>query len=72
MDGRADLEAALTMLPRDHLSMLRGALSGRTLDELAAEAGVPAEAVVPMLRVGIAKLDRSLAEIGRSVGPTRQ
>lgn len=52
--------------------MLRGALSGRTLDELAAEAGVPAEAVVPMLRVGIAKLDRSLAEIGRSVGPTRQ
>lgn len=60
---RVDLQEAVAALPHDHVAALRGALGGSTVNELSALLGIPAEAVVPMLRVGIAKLDRVLAEL---------
>ena len=55
------LPAVIDSLPRDHLVALRAILSGGRADEVAVLAGVPVEALVPLLRVATAKLDRALA-----------
>jgi DNA-directed RNA polymerase specialized sigma24 family protein len=57
-----DLAAVLASLPRDHLVVLRGAMAGFAAPELAVLAGVPVEAVVPLLRLATAKLVTALAE----------
>lgn len=56
-----DLRAVVESLPRDHLALLRAALAGAPVTDLAAQAGVPLEAVLPLLRVATAKLERALA-----------
>ena len=57
-----DLASVLGALPRDHLVVLRGALAGFDVEELAVLAAVPVEAVVPLLRLATAKLATALAE----------
>lgn len=63
MTGRPDLQAALATLPRDHVLVLRGALSGFDVVDLAALVTVPVEGVVPLLQVAVAKLDRALGDL---------
>lgn len=56
-----DLSSVIDSLPRDHLVALQAALAGNRADEVAARAGVPVEAVVPLLRLATAKLEAALA-----------
>lgn len=55
-----DLPGVIESLPRDHLVALRAALAGGRAEEVAVLAGVPVEALVPLLRVAAAKLDHAL------------
>ena len=64
-----DLPSVLASLPRDHLVVLRGAMAGFGTGELATLAGVPAEAVVPLLRLATAKLATVLAEAADGGAP---
>lgn len=57
-----DVQDALRSLPRAHLLLLRGALSGFNGRELAALVDVPPESVGPLLRVAAAKLATCLAD----------
>jgi DNA-directed RNA polymerase specialized sigma24 family protein len=69
-----EIQTSIGGLPRDHVVVLRAALSGFDVEELAALAGVPTEAVVPLLQVAVAKLGHALADTGagggaRAAGP---
>jgi hypothetical protein len=66
---RPEIQTSIAGLPRDHVVVLRAALSGFDVDELAALAGVPAEGVVPLLQVAVAKLAHALAEPVAGPGP---
>jgi hypothetical protein len=61
-DGEHAVQDAMTSLPRVHLLVLRGALAGFDEAALAALVGIPAESVLPLLRVAAAKLGSCLAE----------
>lgn len=61
-----DLPSVLASLPQDHLVLLRAAVAGFGTHDIASLAGVPAEAVVPLLRLATAKLATALAEAGAS------
>lgn len=63
MTVHPDLQTALATLPRDHVLVLRGALSGFDVAALAALVTVPVEGVVPLLQVAVAKLDRALRDL---------
>lgn len=69
-----DLPAVIDSLPRDHVVVLRGALAGFAAEDLARLAGVPTEALLPLLRLAAVKLDRALAEAARAgpSGPRRR
>lgn len=56
-----DVQDAVRSLPQAHLLLLRAALVGFGDEDLAALAGVPREAVRPLLRVATAKLGACLA-----------
>ncbi|MGI8936700.1 MAG: hypothetical protein ACR2JF_00540 [Iamia sp.] len=64
-----DFRAVIESLPRDHLALLRAALAGAPVADLAAQTGVPLEAVLPLLRVATAKLERALADATDGVVP---
>lgn len=64
-----DLSSVLASLPRDHLVVLRGAMAGFDVEELAVLADVPVEAVMPLLRLATAKLATALAEATAPTGP---
>ena len=54
------IQDLLAELPAHHVAVLRGALSGFDADQLATLADVPVEAVLPMMRVAVAKLAHRL------------
>jgi hypothetical protein len=62
-----EIQASIISLPRDHVVVLRAALSGFDVDELAALAGVPREGVLPLLQVAVAKLAHALADASAAV-----
>lgn len=55
-----DLLSVLADLPHEHLALLRGVLCGFDTPGVAALAGVPPEAVIPLVGVAVAKLSAAL------------
>jgi DNA-directed RNA polymerase specialized sigma24 family protein len=71
MSPPMDPRVAVDRLPPGHAAVLRGVMSGFDAHQIAALAGIPVEAVVPLVRVALAKLDQGLAGAGdRRVEPS--